>query len=208
MKVLLVNGSPHENGCTYTGLSIVAKELENEGIETEIFHIGVKPISGCVSCGACAKLGKCAIDDVVNEFLEKADSVDGFIFGSPVYFASMNGSLSAFMDRAFYSGRKGGRFRLKPAASIVNARRGGNTATFDQINKYFTINEMPIISSNYWNQTHGVKPEHVLQDEEGVNTLKTLGRNMAYFLKCMEVAKNSGVKEPEPTAKVRTNFIR
>lgn len=206
MKVLLVNGSPHKNGCVFTALTEVANALNAEGIETEIFNIGVKPISGCIACGKCRELKKCVInDDPVNEFIEKAERVDGFIFGCPVYYGSMNGSMVSFMDRVFYAGSS---FRLKPAAAVVNARRGGNTATFDEINKYFTISEMPVISSRYWNMTHGNTPEEVKQDKEGLQTMRILGKNMAWFLKCKEIAKEHGLEYPEIEASERTNFIR
>lgn len=208
MKVLLVNGSPHEKGCTYTALTEVAKALNAEGIETEIFHIGTEPISGCRGCGACRKqkLGRCVIDDIVNEFGAKAKEADGFIFGSPVHYASIGGSLAAFMDRLFYSA---GKFlRLKPAAAIASARRAGTTATLDIINKYFTISEMPVVSSRYWNMVHGSTPDDVLKDEEGVATMRVLGKNMAYLLKALEAAKAAGIPLPEPEPPVRTNFIR
>ena len=209
MKVLLVNGSPHENGCTYTALSEVARVLNSEGIESEIFHIGNKPISGCNGCGACKKqgLGKCIIDDSVNLFCEKAKEADGFVFGSPVHYASAGGSLIAFMDRFFYSCPKD-TLRLKPAAAVASARRAGTTATLDIINKYFTISEMPVVSSRYWNMVHGSSPEEVTKDEEGLATMRVLGRNMAYLLKAIDAAKKTGIPLPEQEAPVRTNFIR
>ena len=206
MKVLLVNGSPNKEGCTYTALSEVAKALESEGIETEIFHIGNAPISGCKSCRACRKLGKCVIDDIVNEFAEKAKEADGFIFGSPVYYASANGSLLSFMDRLFFSA--GSSMRLKPAAAVASARRAGTTATLDIINKYFTISQMPIVSSRYWNMVHGSNAADVLRDEEGLWTMRTLGRNMAYLLKAIDAAKKAGIPLPEQEQGVFTNFIR
>lgn len=209
MKVLLVNGSPHEKGCTYTALSVVAETLNKEGIETEIFHIGTEPISGCRGCGACRKqkLGKCVVDDIVNVFGEKAKQADGFIFGSPVHYASAAGSLLAFMDRFFYSAGKD-TLRLKPAAAVASARRAGTTATLDILNKYFTISEMPVVSSRYWNMVHGSRPEDVYMDEEGMAVMRTLGRNMAYLLKALEAAKAAGVELPEQEPNVRTNFIR
>ena len=198
MKVLLVNGSPHEKGCTYTALTEVAKILNAEGIETEIFHIGSAPISGCRGCGACKKqkLGKCVVDDIVNVFAAKAKEADGFVFGSPVHYASMGGSLAAFMDRLFYSSGKD-TMRLKPAAAVASARRAGTTATLDIINKYFTISEMPVVSSRYWNMVHGSTPDDVLKDEEGLATMRVLGRNMAYLLKAIEAAKAAGIALPE-----------
>ena len=210
MKVLLVNGSPNKEGCTYTALSEVASALNAEGIETEIFHIGKKPIAGCLGCQKCMELGKCVFDDVVNECLAKIDQFDGFVFGSPVYYASANGAMSAFMDRLFitelFTGK--GAFYLKPAATVVSARRAGTTATFDQMNKYFTMTQMPVISSQYWNMVHGNTPDEVRQDLEGMQIMRTLGKNMAFFLKCREAGLKAGVSMPEPEEPIETNFIR
>jgi multimeric flavodoxin WrbA len=206
MKVILVNGSPHEKGCTYTALKEAADTLEKNGIETKIFWIGVKPIIGCMGCGACNKLGKCCVDDTVNEFTELAKTADGFIFGSPVHYASASGAITSFMDRAFYSG---GRFlQSKPAASVVSCRRGGASAAFDQLNKYYTICNMPIVSSQYWNQVHGTNPDEVRRDEEGMQTMRTLANNMAWLLKCIEAGKAAGIECPEREPYIRTNFIR
>lgn len=207
MKVLLVNGSPHKNGCTYTALCEVERALSEEGIDTEIFWIGNTPVGGCIGCGQCRKLGKCVFDDCVNVFNEMAATADGFIFGSPVHYAGASGNLTAFMDRAFYSAPKG-IYRLKPAAAVLSARRAGTTAAFDQLNKYFTISEMPIVSSRYWNMVHGAVAEEVLQDEEGMMTMYVLGKNMAYMLKCKQAAKAAGIDEPEPQPRKWTNFIR
>jgi multimeric flavodoxin WrbA len=211
MKVLLVNGSPNKEGCTYTALTEIAKTLETHGVETEIFWIKTKPITGCIACGKCSELGKCTFDnDVVNEFVEKAYEADAFVFGSPVYYAGANGSMTSFLDRAFYSnshGSGGAAFKHKPGAVVCSARRAGTTATYDQLIKYLGISQMPIISSFYWNMVHGNTPEEVLQDEEGLSTMRQLGHNMAFFLKCIEAGKNEGlVIEEEP--KARTNFIR
>lgn len=211
MKVLLVNGSPHKEGCTYTALTEVEKSLNKEGIETDIFWIGNKPISGCIACKACVKLKKCVFNnDKVNEFIEIAKDYDGFIFGTPVHWAAASGAITSFLDRVFYADSCGGRksFYLKPAATVISARRAGTTATFDQINKYFGILQMPIITSQYWNMVHGAKPEEVKQDLEGMQIMRTLGKNMAFFLKCKEAGIKAGVKllEVEPT--VFTNFIR
>jgi len=206
MKVLLVNGSPHAQGCTYTALREVAAALEKQGIETELFQVGTKPISGCLGCGACIKTGKCVIDDVVNEFVEKAKDADGFVFGSPVHFANASGAITSFMDRAFYG--KGAVYANKPAAAVMSCRRGGATATLDQLNKYFTISNMPIVSSQYWNMVHGNTPDEVRQDAEGMQTMRTLGINMAWLLKCIEAGKAAGIAMPEREAKVATNFIR
>lgn len=206
MKVILVNGSPNEKGCTYTALCEVEKALNAGGVDTEIFWIGNSPIAGCTGCGACAKLGNCVFDDTVNEFVSKAEGADGFVFGSPVHYAAASGALTSFMDRAFYMG--GGKMRGKLGASIVSCRRGGASAAFDQMNKYFTINSMPIVSSQYWNQVHGTNPEEVLRDEEGLQTMRTLGNNMAWLLKCIEEGKNVGITIPPQETKIKTNFIR
>jgi multimeric flavodoxin WrbA len=206
MKVLLVNGSPHKHGCTYTALAEVAKTLNQEGIETEIFDIGAKPISGCTACGSCGKTGTCIFDDCVNEFLAKAKDADGFVFGSPVHYASASGAITSFMDRVFYAA--GDQFYLKPAAAVVSARRAGTTAAFDQLNKYFTISEMPVISSQYWNMVHGNAPDQVKQDLEGLQIMRTLGRNMAWFLKCKDAAQKAGVPLPAREKYVSTNFVR
>ena len=206
MKVLLVNGGPHEKGCTYTALKEVEKTLNEEGIDTEIFWLGIQPIVGCRGCRACAKLGKCVVNDVVNEFTAKAKEADGFIFGSPVHYAGASGAITSFMDRAFYSAKSA--FRYKPASAIISARRAGTTATYDQLNKYFGITEMPIISSRYWNMVHGSTPEDVLKDEEGMQVMRILGRNMAYYLKCIEAGKEKGIEMPKQEEIRMTNFIR
>lgn len=211
MKVLLVNGSPHEKGCTYTALTEVCKTLNEEGIDTEIFWIGIKPISGCIACKKCAELGKCVFNDIVNEFVEKSKEADGFIFGTPVHYAAASGAITSFMDRAFYSAgcsKQSDIFRYKPASAVVSARRAGTTATYDQINKYFGITEMPIISSRYWNMVHGAKPEDVLKDEEGMQAMRILGRNMAYYLKCIEAGKKAGIELPKREKTILTNFIQ
>ena len=207
MKVLMVNGRPHEEGCTYTALEEVAKALEKAGVETEIMWLGVDAIAGCIGCAACAKTGKgCFRGDVVNEFIEKAKEADGFIFGTPVHYAAASGALTSFMDRAFYAGGK--YMTGKPAAGVVSCRRGGAASTFDQINKYFTINCMPVVSSQYWNQVHGNTPEEVKQDLEGMQTMRTLGNNMAWLLKCIAAGKAAGVDFPEREPAQKTNFIR
>lgn len=205
MKVLLVNGSHHEKGCTYTALAEVAKALNANGVETEIYWIGQNETSGCKGCWACKKLRKCVIEDGLNEFVEKAAAFDGYVFGSPVYYASAAGALISFMDRLFYSG--GRALAYKPAAAVVSCRRAGASTTFDVINKYFTINNMPIVSSNYWNEIHGNKAEEAAQDEEGLQTMRILGNNMAWLLKCIEIGKIEGL-EPVKEKKIMTNFIR
>lgn len=207
MKVLLVNGSPHKRGCTYTALEEVAGALQSKEVETEIFHIGIKPISGCTACLKCRETGRCNIDDTVNDFLDLAESADGFVFGTPVHYAAASGAITSFMDRAFYA-QMGGVFAYKPAAAVVSCRRAGATATFDQINKYFTISNMPVVSSQYWNMVHGAKPEDVRQDLEGMQTMRTLGANMAWLLSCIEAGRTTGIQIPELETPVRTNFIR
>jgi len=210
MKVLLVNGSPHKKGCTYTALTEVAETLKKEGIKTEIFWIGIKPLAGCTACMTCSKKGRCMFDDSVNEFLDIAKDADGFIFGSPVHFAAASGAMTSFMDRVFYTDLMAGRqsFYLKPAAAVVSARRAGTTATFDQLNKYFTIMEMPVISSRYWNMVHGAQPKDVAKDLEGLQIMRILARNMAFFLKCKEAGLKAGVQLPVREENVWTNFIR
>lgn len=210
MKVLLVNGSSHKNGCTYTALKEVEKVLNDEGIDTEIYWIGIKAISGCMGCRRCILKKQCIIDDKVNEFVDMASDYDGFIFGTPVFYASASGSLISFMDRAFYSSSCSGKrvFNYKPAASICSARRSGTTATFDQLNKYFAISEMPIVSSRYWNMVHGNTPDEVKQDEEGMQVMRILGHNMAYILKCIDVGRKNNIKLVKEDEIVLTNFIR
>ena len=187
MKILLVNGSPNVNGCTYTALTECGKGIIAEGGEYEIFHIGKDPIRGCIGCGGCFKAGQCVFnDDLCNELAEKMIEADGIIIGSPVYFASANGTLCALLDRIFYS--TGPRLSKKPAACVVSCRRGGASAAFDRLNKYFTIKEMPVVASQYWNSVHGSTPEDILKDKEGLQVMRTLGRNMMHMLKCYEKA--------------------
>jgi multimeric flavodoxin WrbA len=182
MKVLLINGSPHKDGCTYTALKEVAGALEKNGVDTQIYHIGTKPVYGCTSCHQCSKLGRCVFDeDACNELAKLAVEADGFVIGSPVYFAGINGALSALLDRLFFSA--GGKLRYKPGAAVVSCRRGGASSAFDRINKYFTINQMPVVSSQYWNNVHGYEPEHVRKDAEGLQIMRRLGINMAWLLK-------------------------
>jgi len=206
MKVLLVNGSPHEKGCTYTALCEIAETFKSEGIESEIFWIGNAPIGGCLGCRACYKLGKCVIDDKVNEFTAMIDSTDGFVFGSPVHYAAASGAITSFMDRVFYSSSR--RLFMKPASAIVVARRAGTTAALDQLQKYFSLAQMPIVPSKYWNMVHGMTPEQVKEDAEGMQNMRYLARNMAYLLKCRRAADEAGVPLPTQEDKVSTNFIR
>ena len=206
MKVLLINGGPHKSGSTNRALEEVAATLEKEGIETEIFWLGNDAIHGCIGCGACRKTGECFRKDIVNQVSNRIDEFDGFIFGSPVHYAASAGVLSCFMDRLFFSSGK--KVYMKPAAAVVSCRRGGSTAAFDEINKYFTICNMPVVPSQYWNQIHGTNAEEASQDAEGLQTMRTLGRNMAYMLRCFEAGKAAGVPLPEKEKGVRTNFIR
>lgn len=206
MKVMLINGSPHARGCTYTALAEAAGALEKNGIETEFMHVGGTPVAGCIACGRCRQTGKCFVDDQVNVLLEKLPEIDGLIVGSPVYYAGASGQLIAFLDRAFYAA--GGRFDGKLAAVVVSCRRGGATAAFEQINKFFSMNNMPIVTSQYWNQVHGFTPADVRKDEEGLQTMRTLGNNMAWLLKCIEAGRKAGVPLPEREPFKMTNFIR
>ena len=205
MKVLLVNGRSHKEGCTYTALTEAASALEKNGVETKMIWLGTGEIAGCIGCGACAGERGCFRRDVVNEFVSKAGEADGYIFGSPVHYAAASGAITSFMDRAFYSGGK--EMAGKPGAVVVSCRRGGASAAFDQLNKYFTINGMPIVSSQYWNQVHGTNPEEVRRDEEGMQTMRTLGNNMAWLIKCIRAGREQGIEFPEREPVLRTNFI-
>lgn len=208
MKVLLINGSPNEKSCTYTALKKVAESLNEENVETEIIHLGNKPIADCIGCKTCFKeehKGKCVFDDIANEIIEKAKTSDGFVFGTPVYYAHPTGRILSVLDRVFYAGKKN--FEFKPGASIASARRGGTTASFDVLNKYFTISQMPIVSSTYWNNIHGNNPEETVQDLEGMQTMYNLGKNMAWLLKCIEIAKKNEINHPNNLTE-KTNFIR
>ncbi len=206
MKVLLLNGSPNEMGCTYTALSEVAETLKGCGIDTEIVQIGKQAIRGCIGCGGCAGKGRCIFDDdMVNEILDKMEQADGLVIGSPVYFASPNGNLLSLLDRLFYAGKC---FAHKPAAAVVSARRAGTTASLEVLDKYFTIRHMPIVSASYWNMVHGNKPEDVRQDLEGLQTMRNLGNNMAWMLKCIQAGKEQGIMPPVCENNFRTNFIR
>lgn len=207
MKVLLFNGSTRKNGCTYVALSEVAKALNDEGIETEIVQMGAGAVRECIGCNQCVGKGKCVFaDDVVNEWLEKATTADGFVFGSPVYYAHPTGQLLSVLDRLFYAG--GSLFAHKPGAAIVTARRAGTTASLDVLNKYFTDAQMPMVSSTYWNMVHGPAPELVGQDLEGLQTMRNLGRNMAWLLKCIQAGKQQGVTPPTAETAHWTNFNR
>lgn len=204
MKVLLVNGSPNPEGCTYTALKEVAGQLEESGIETEIFHIGKQAVQGCIACGKCAELGRCVFkDDLYNELLKRIKDADGIVIGSPVYFAGPNGSLCAILDRIFFSARE--YLTNKPSAAVVSCRRGGASAAFDRLNKYLTINQMPVVTSQYWNSVHGFTPEDVKKDLEGLQTMRVLGNNMAWMLKTVSESKHP---LPEREERMLTHFIR
>ena len=206
MKVLLINGSPRENGCTYTALREVADTLEKNGIETEILQLGKRPVQGCLVCGLCRKTGICAIDDAVNDIIDELDEIDGIIVGSPVYYAGVSGQITSLLDRLFYAA--GSQLRGKPAASVVSCRRGGASAAFEIINKYFMMTNMPIVTSQYWNQVHGNTPEEVKKDLEGLQTMRTLAENMTWLLRSIEAGKKAGVPAPTYEPVIRTNFIR
>lgn len=207
MKVLLINGSPHEHGCTWTALSEIASVLEAENIQSELVHVGHQPIMGCTGCGACRGGKGCVYrDDPVCAIVGKAAEADGFVFGSPVHYAAASGAMTSLMDRCFCSG--GAAFAYKPAACIVSCRRGGSTAALDQLNKYLTISNMPMVSSSYWNMVHGTTPEEVRQDLEGMQTMRRIGKNMAWLLRCIEAGRAAGIERPAMEPGVRTNFIR
>ena len=208
MKVLLLNGSSRPSGCTYTALREVAVSLEVAGIETEILFLGNEPVRDCTACGTCAKVpGKCVFDDdIVNRIIEKARGADGFIFGTPVYYAHPSGRILSVLDRVFYAGKSA--FIHKPAAAIASARRAGTTATLDVLQKYFTISQMPVVTSTYWTMVHGKQPEDVLKDEEGLQTMRNLASNMVWMLRCIEAGKAAGIQPPQEEFGSRTNFIR
>ena len=207
MKVLLINGSPHAQGCTYTALSVVADELQKNGVETEIVNVGHKDIRGCIGCYKCRELGRCVFDkDVVNELSQKFAEADGLVVGSPVYYAGMNGTLKSLLDRLFFSAPFPKRFKV--GAAVVSARRMGTTSTLDDLNKYFLHGEMPIASSRYWNAVHGNTPKDVMRDEEGLQTMRYLGRNMAFLIRAIRAERErAGLPEEEPQ-RIATNFIR
>ncbi|MDR3218060.1 MAG: flavodoxin family protein [Dysgonamonadaceae bacterium] len=206
MKVLLLNGSPHKKGCTYTALSEVGVALEQNGIESKLSWLGMESISGCRGCGSCRSTGKCIIEDNVNVLLEKVNTYDGFVFGSPVHYAGASGFITPFLDRLFYAG--GSRFAGKPGAAIVSCRRAGSTAALEQLNKYITISNMPLVSSQYWNMVHGNTPDEVRRDLEGMQTMRALGQNMAWIVKCIAAGKAAGIEPPTYEQRTATNFIR
>ncbi len=206
MKVLMLNGSSKSNGNTAQALKEVGEQLVKEGIEYEIFNLGADPIRDCIGCGQCSEKGCVFEDDKVNEFIAKAKEFDGFVFGTPVYYAHPSGRIQSFLDRVFYSG--GQNFMFKPGAAVAVARRGGTSASYDVMNKYFGITQMPIVTSTYWNQIYGRTPGEVQQDAEGLQTMRNIGRNMAWMLKCFEAGKNAGVVLPETEHSAFTNFVR
>lgn len=206
MKVLLINGSPNEHGCTYTALSEVASTLNKENVETEMLYLGKTPIAGCIACGKCYGTGKCVFQDKVNDVLDKIEEYDGIVLGSPVYYAGPAGQLCAFLDRLFYCSK--GRMAGKAGAAVVSCRRGGASAAYDRLNKYFSISNMHTVGSQYWNQVHGSSPEDVRKDEEGLQTMRTLGQNMAWMIKNRKAGEENGVAYPQYEARVSTNFIR
>ena len=206
-KILLINGSPRSGGCTYTALLEVAAELERNGVETELIEIGKQPVAGCIACGRCRETGRCIFnDDAVNRISERLEEYDGIVVGSPVYYAGPSGQICAFLDRLFYS--NGGRMEGKIGAAVVSCRRGGASSAFDRLNKYFQISNMVVASSQYWNQVHGNSPEEVRQDIEGMQTMRTLGKNIAWLAKSMKAAGENGVQPPAYEPKTFTNFIR
>lgn len=207
MKVLMINGSTRKNGCTYLALSEVAKALNAEGVETEIVQMGGGPVRDCIGCNGCVGKGQCVFgDDLVNEIIAKAKEADGFVFGSPVYYAHPSGQVLSLLDRLFYAG--GGAFTHKPGAAIVTARRAGTTASLDVLNKYLLNAQMPIVSSTYWNMVFGPAPELVERDKEGLQTVRNLGRNMAWLLKCIQAGAQQGVTPPAAETDHWTNFNR
>ncbi|XOQ48845.1 MAG: 2-amino-4-deoxychorismate dehydrogenase [Eubacteriales bacterium] len=204
MKVLAINGSPHEKGCTYTAIRLVADELEKQGIETELVQVGKLPVRGCIGCRTCKDNKRCVFDDIVNECIDKSKDADGILLGSPVYYSGIAGSMKCFLDRFFYAGPY---LHYKVGAAVVSARRAGTVETFQQLNNYFNLRNIVIVPSHYWNEVHGSNAEDVMKDEEGVQIMRTLGRNMAWLLKTMEYGKNA-VPLPEQEEVIHTNFIR
>ena len=205
-KILLINGSPNQRGCTFTALSEIALTLAKEGVESEILWLGKEPVADCIACGKCADSGSCVFDDLVNRIADRLDEFDGIVAGSPVYYAGPSGRICAFLDRLFYS--NGARMAGKLGAAVVSCRRGGATAAFNRLNMYFMMNNMVVPASQYWNQVHGNAPEEVRQDREGLQTMRMLARNMAWLLRCIELGRIAGLSAPLPEPRDRTNFIR
>lgn len=205
MKVLLINGSPNKEGCTYTALHEMEMTLQANGVETELLYLGKKPIAGCIACGNCMKTGHCFREDLVKDIQARLEEFDGIVIGSPVYYSAPTGQLVSFLNRLFYATER--RMAGKVGAAVVSCRRGGASATFEQLNQYFTICNMPVVSSQYWNSVHGFTPADVRKDKEGLQTMRVLGQNMAWLLKCIESGKRSGIEKPEYETRVRTHFI-
>ena len=205
MKVLLINGSPHKEGCTFTALNEIAKTLKRNGVESEIFHLGTKPVANCLACGRCRQTGKCVFDDAVNMIGERLSEFGGIVLGSPVYYGGPSGQICSFCDRLFYT--KANKMSGKLGAAVVSCRRGGATASFDRLNKYFTITNMCVVGSQYWNMVHGFTPDDVRKDKEGLQTMRTLAKNMAWLLKCIELGKENGINKPKYEPITFTHFI-
>ncbi|MCM1041026.1 MAG: flavodoxin family protein [Bacteroides sp.] len=206
MKVLLVNGSPNEKGCTYTALSEVADTLLKHGIETELVYLGKKPVAGCIACMKCFETGHCFRDDIVKELQDRLDEFDAIVLGSPVYYSNPTGQILSFAQRLFFC--KENELAGKLGASVVSCRRGGASATFESLNQFFTISNMPVVSSQYWNSVHGFTPEDVRKDAEGLQTMRSLGENMAWMLKCIGQGRENGTEKPVYEARLRTHFIQ
>lgn len=208
MKALLINGSPHQHGCTDVALSELEGVLKKRGIESEMLWLGTKPVAGCIACMSCLKTGRCIQHDYVNDIVEKISSIDAIVIGAPVYYAGPAAQLTAFLDRFFFVANGAGKLAGKLGASVVSCRRGGATAAFDRLNKYFTMSNMPIVSSQYWNHIHGMTPDEARQDLEGLQTMRTLGENIAWLLKCIEAGRKAGINLPDYEPITFTNFIR
>jgi len=204
-KVLLINGSPHQHGCSYTALNEVAVTLNKLGVETELMWVGVKAINACIDCGKCAETGRCVFNDMVNAILDRLDEFDGIVVGSPVYYGSASAQLCCVLDRLFFAG--GGRMAGKLAAAVVSCRRGGASAAFDRLNKYFEMNNMPVVPSQYWNQVHGFTPDDVRKDAEGLQTMRTLAQNMAWLLQSIQAGREKGLEKPVYEERLWTHFI-
>ena len=209
LKVLLVNGSPHKEGCVFTALTEIADALKGEGVDSELFWVGNQSVAGCVGCGACVSKRRCFRNDRVNEFVEMMDDYDGFVFGTPVHYAAASGAMTSFLDRIFFIDEfNGDHFAGKPAAAIATCRRSGGTAALDQMNKYLTDCNMPVVPSQYWNVVHGNTPDEIRRDTEGLQTMRVLARNMAWLLKCIALGREHGIGFPAHEQHTMTNFIR
>lgn len=209
LKVLLVNGSPHKEGCVFTAPTEIATTLKDEGVDSTLFWVGNQPVAGCIGCGACVGKRRCIRNDRVNEFVEMMDDYDGFVFGTPVHYAAASGAMASFLDRVFFIDEfNGDHFAGKPAAAIATCRRSGGTAALDQMNKYMTDCNMPVVPSQYWNVVHGNTPDEIRRDTEGLQTMHVLARNMAWLLKCIALGREHGIGFPAHEQHTMTNFIR